>query len=100
MFLIMRKKNMSHPAFIIGALSFLCLLIGVFINAQNQAAGKDILIAAAVLGFVHWVWSIVDVFTNPNLDGRSRVFWRTLVIIVAPIGGMVYYMMKHKVVRM
>jgi len=95
-----RKKNMLHPAFIIGALAFLCLLVGVVINAHNHSAGKDILIAAVLLGFVHWVWSIVDVFTNPNLDERSRVFWRTLVIIVAPIGGMVYYMMKHRVVQM
>jgi hypothetical protein len=93
------KKNMLHPAFIIGVLSFLCLLIGVIINGQNHMAGKDILIAGVVLGFIHWVWSIVDVFTNHNLDSRSRVFWSTLVIIVAPIGGMLYYMMKSKVVR-
>jgi len=94
------KKNVFHPAFIIGAAGILCLLIGAIVNGQNHTAGKDILIVGVVLGFVHWVWSIVDVFTNPNLDERSRVFWRTLVIIVAPIGGMVYYMMKHKVVRM
>ena len=96
----MRKRNMLHPAFIIGALSFLCLLIGVVIKGQNQVAGKYIVIGGVILGFIHWVWSIVDVFTNPNMDARSRVFWRTLVIIVAPIGGMIYYMMKHKVVRM
>ena len=95
----MWKKSLLHPAFIIGALAYFCLLIGVVINGQNPTVGKDILIAVVVLGFVHWVWSIVDVFTNANLDQRSRVFWGVLVIIVAPIGGMVYYMMKHKVVR-
>jgi len=95
----MWKKNMFHPAFLIGVLAYICLLVGVVINTQNHTEGKDILIAAVVLGSIHWVWSIIDVFTNTHLDQRSKAFWRTLVIIAAPIGGMFYYMMKHKVVR-
>ena len=95
----MLKQNMFYPAFLIGVLSFLCFLIGVFVNSQNHTAAEYILIGGVVLGFIHWVWSIIDVFSNHNLDGRSRAFWITLVIIVPPVGGMMYYMMKHKVVR-
>lgn len=95
-----RKENMSHPSFVIGALSFLLLLVGVVIKSNGYRGGDYVIIASVILGFVHWIWSIADVAKNKRLDGRSRPFWLTMVVIIPPLGGMFYYMMRHKNVVM
>src|SRR4051812_10589888 len=95
------KKNMSHPNFIIGLVSIVGFLWGVILRANSMAAGDIVLAASALLGGIHWIWSITDVVRNPELRGREdRVFWLTLVIVVPPIMGMVYYMMRRKRVSM
>lgn len=91
------KNTITHPAFILGILSYLLLLIGVVLRADEFWLGKYLLIAAPVLGFVHWVWSMVSVLRDPRLKGtESRVVWLLVVIILAPIGGMLYFVMKRK----
>lgn len=92
---------MFHPSFIIGATSFLLLILGVvFKGGYNFDSGDYLILAGLVLGAVHWVWSSVDVFTNKELEPQSRMFWMILVLLIPPVGGMVYYMMKSKNVRM
>jgi hypothetical protein len=94
------KKNIKHPSFIIGALSFIMLLLGAAIQRTDVSTGHYVILASVVLGAIHWIWSIVDVAKSKHLDPRSRPFWLALVIIVAPVGGMIYYMMKTKNVAM
>ena len=94
------KKNMSHPNFIIGAFSFLLLLAGVLLSGNNFMFGGYMMAAAFALGFIHWIWSMVNVFTDHNLDKRSKMFWTIMVIILPPLGGMYYYAMKRKNVQM
>ena len=94
------KKNIKHPSFIIGALSYLVLVLGSIIMRSDIETGHYVILASVVLGAIHWVWSIADVSKSKHLDPRSRPFWIALVIIVAPIGGMIYYAMKTKNVAM
>lgn len=90
-----------HPNLLVGFFSFLMLLIGVILKGNNLGrTGNYLLIAAFGLGFIHWIWAIITVFINKELDERSRIFWMTLVVIMPPLGGMYYYLMKRKNVRM
>lgn len=93
------KQDMSHPAFIIGLVSYLLLLIGVVLKGNMVHWSNYVILSAFVFGAVHWVWAIVDVFSNQDLKGTpSRPMWLIVVIILAPLGGMLYYAMKHKLV--
>jgi hypothetical protein len=95
------KKNMKHPSFIIGVVSIIIMFIGIGSMANGYAEGNYIIVASIVLGGIHWIWSIVDVARDPNLrQGENRVFWLALVIVVPPLAGLVYYMMRRKRVSM
>ncbi|HVG14827.1 MAG TPA: PLDc N-terminal domain-containing protein [Chitinophagaceae bacterium] len=94
------KKNMKHPSFVIGALSFVLLLVGVVFKGGGYKVGDYLIIASVAFGFIHWIWSIADVAKSKHLDPRSRPFWLTMVVIIPPLGGMFYYMMKTKNVVM
>lgn len=94
------KKNMRHPNFIIGVTSLLLLIIGIVLRADGFAAGSWVVIAAVALGAIHWIWSVVDVITGYDLNPKSRVFWMIIVLLIPPLGGLYFYMMKRKNVSM
>jgi hypothetical protein len=94
------KKNTSHPSFIIGAISFLLFLVGVVLRSNSYVLGDRVILAAIVLGAIHWIWSITDVIGGYDLNPDSKSFWLILVMLIPPLGGMIYYMMKRKNVQM
>lgn len=94
------KKNIKHPSFIIGLISFFLFLLGVVLRGNGYAKGDIVILSAVVLGAVHWIWSIVDVVTGYDLRSESKTFWLILVMLVPPVGGMLYYMMKRKNISM
>lgn len=90
------KKNMHHPSFIIGAISFVLFLLGIVLRGNGYVDGDKIILSAIVLGAVHWIWSIIDVITGYDLNPDSKSFWLIIVMLIPPLGGMIYYMMKRK----
>jgi hypothetical protein len=52
------------------------------------------------LGALHWILSIEDVVKNNQLNLKSRPFWVIMVVIIPPIGGMLYYLMNEKNVQL
>jgi 4-hydroxybenzoate polyprenyltransferase len=92
-------KQTKHPNFILGIVSLLLLLMGVFMRMNGYRGGDYILIGSIALGGIHWIWSIIDVLRHQNNASQSRVLWAILVIIVPPVGGLLYYSMS-KTVRM
>lgn len=94
------KKNMGHPAFIIGAVSFVLFLFGVVLRGNNVVFGDKIILFAIILGAIHWIWTVVGVLTGYDLNPASKSFWLILVMLIPPLGGMIYYMMKRKNVSM
>lgn len=90
------KKNTHHPNFIIGLISFVLFITGVVLRANSYLYGDIVLISAVSLGAIHWIWGIIDVTTGFDLNADSKIFWLILVMLIPPIGGMVYYMMKRK----
>lgn len=94
------KKNIRHPSFIIGATSFILFLLGIVLRGNGFVAGDKIVLSAIILGAIHWIWSIIDVITGYDLNPGSKSFWLILVMLIPPLGGMIYYLMKRKNVSM
>ena len=94
------KKDIRHPSFIIGCISFFLFLLGVVFRGNSFVLGDKLIIGAIVLGAIHWIWSIIDVISGYDLNPGSRSFWLILVMLIPPLGGMIYYMMKRKNVAM
>jgi hypothetical protein len=92
-------KQTTHPNFILGIISLILLFVGVGVYRSGTMNGTWIWVAAAALGGIHWIWSIIDVFRQQNLASQSRVLWGILVVAIPPIGGLLYYAMS-KTVRM
>jgi hypothetical protein len=90
-------NSIRHPNFIIGMISFILLFFGIGLLANGYAGGDYVLGAAVLLGAIHWIWSIIDVIKDYRTNIRSensRIIWVILVIIIPPIGGMLYYVMS------
>jgi hypothetical protein len=94
------KKNMKHPSFIIGLLSFILFILGVLLKGNGYVKGDLVILSAIVLGAVHWLWAMVDVINGYDLKSGSKIFWLILVMLIPPLGGMIYYMMKRKNISM
>ncbi|HEX2608114.1 MAG TPA: PLDc N-terminal domain-containing protein [Flavisolibacter sp.] len=94
-------KNTRHPNFILGLISFVIFLIGIVLRANAYEGGDYVIGAGIVLGAIHWIWAITDVLKDYRVRSASenRIIWVILVIIIPPIGGMLYYAMS-KTVRM
>ena len=90
------KKNTRHPSFIIGAISFGLFLLGVILRGNGYVKGDMIILSAMILGAIHWIWSMIDVITGYDLNPGSNTFWLILVMLIPPLGVMIYYMMKRK----
>jgi hypothetical protein len=94
------KENMRHPNFIVGAMSFIILLTGVVVKGNKYRIGDYMIMLSVALGGLHWMWSIIDVVKNHQINAKSRPFWIIVVLIIPPVGGMIYYMMREKNVRL
>jgi hypothetical protein len=92
-------KQTTHPNFILGLVSLVLIFVGIGLKFYSYRSGDAVLIGAAVLGGIHWIWSIIDVFRHQTTRSQSRVFWIILVVAIPPIGGLVYYA-SSKTVRM
>jgi Phospholipase_D-nuclease N-terminal len=90
------RSNTHHPSFIIGAISFVLFLGGAVLRADGIVWAFYIVLMAVLFGAVHWVWSLYDVFHNRHFIGESRIFWFIVVLLIPPLGGMLYYLMKKK----
>ena len=90
---------MTHPNFVAGLLSYLLFLIGVVLQIYNSDLGLQFIFGSIILGGIHWIGSLIDVCTDPELkrDEQSRFLWLAIVIMIPPIAGMMYYMMNRKI---
>ncbi|RYF81106.1 MAG: hypothetical protein EON98_12775 [Chitinophagaceae bacterium] len=92
------ERNMTHPNFFIGLISYLLLLTGVVVIANERETGKIVILTSILLGAIHWVGSMISVWEDGKLktDETKRYFWLSLVIMIPPIAGMLYYMTEKR----
>jgi succinate dehydrogenase hydrophobic anchor subunit len=89
------NNALKQPNLILGLISFFTLIFSVGLRANRlNSAGDVFFILTLVIGFVHWVWAIIDVLreyrSNKEKEDRN-IIWVIFVIIVPPIGGIMYY---------
>lgn len=91
----------KHANLWLGLFSFLLLIVGVGLRANRlNDVGNIVLISSIVLGGVHWIWSVIDVMRDYNAEKarqNKNIIWVILVIIVAPVGGILYYAFNKNV---
>jgi hypothetical protein len=92
------KRNIIHPNFIIGMISYVLLLAGVVLNANSLEASQTLMIVSVLLGGVHWFRSVIDVRSDPAFKSNDakQYFWFALIIMIPPLAGMMYYMIHDK----
>jgi hypothetical protein len=89
------KGFRKHPNLILGIVTFITLILAVGLKANRfNEIGDIVLISTFILGGIHWVWSVIDVLkdyrTNKASENRN-IIWVILVLIVPPVGGVLYY---------
>lgn len=89
------RNYQKHPNLLLGLVSFVVfiLAIGLRANRQNEV-GDVLLIAAFIMGAVHWAWAVLDVlreYRTDKLSENRNLIWVILVCAVPPVGGIVYY---------
>lgn len=89
------RNYQKHPNLWLGLFTFFLLILSVGLRAnQHNEVGDILLISSFVLGGVHWIWSIIDVMRDYRAEKareNKNIIWVILVIIVAPVGGILYY---------
>jgi hypothetical protein len=93
-------KNAKHPAFIIGIVSIILLIIGSVVKAGGYRMGTYIVFGAVALGAIHWIWSIIDVATRSDMKPFQKRFWLIAVVAAPAIGAMIFYIMHQKTNRL
>jgi hypothetical protein len=84
-------KRTHHPNFILGIASLLAMLIAVVLKYNGFRGADYVMIGAVAMGAIHWIWSIIDVLGHQTSRSQSRVFWIILIIVIPPVGGLLYY---------
>ena len=89
---------MIHPNFIMGLISYLALLTGVIMFANDIEAGKALIVGSIMLGGLHWLVSVINVSRDHLMKQNQGLwyFWFATVLIIPPMGGMIYYMVNNK----
>lgn len=81
-----------------GLISYLALLTGVIMFANDIEAGKSLIVGSILLGGLHWLVSVVNVSRDQLMKKNQGLwyFWFATVLIIPPMGGMIYYMVNNK----
>lgn len=89
------KNTLKQPNLILGLVSFFTLILSVGFRANRlNAVGDALFISTLVIGFVHWVWAVIDVlkhYRTQKANEDRNIIWVILVTIVPPVGGIMYY---------
>ena len=51
-----------------------------------------------ILGFVLWIWAVIDCTTNDYLPGNDKIVWILVVVLAGVVGAIIYYFIARKAV--
>jgi hypothetical protein len=94
-------KNIWHPNFTLGLLVNIPLFITAILVGNGNESAKSLAIITLLLAGIHWIWSMRDALTDRTLKNKEadNYFWFSLILLIPPIAGMMYYMIHDKRVR-
>lgn len=90
------ERNRLNPNFILGLISYIIFHLGIVLNAYDMVVGKNFMFASFLFGFIHWLVSLIHVWTDNKLKKKEtkRYFWLSVVIMIPPVAGMLYYLIE------
>ena len=51
-----------------------------------------------ILGFVLWIWAVIDCATNDYLPGNDKIVWILVVVLAGVVGAIIYYFIARKAI--
>lgn len=69
----------------------LIFTIGLFIRPRNETAKNFFLVTGAVIGFIFYLKTFLQVIRSHSLSQQRKIFWM-VVIICVPIAGNLLYL--------
>ncbi len=49
----------------------------------------------SILGFVFWVWMLVDCLVNEPSEGNDKLVWVVVIIFTNVIGAVIYFLVRR-----
>lgn len=89
-------RNSLKPAFILGIVSHLVLFLGIAMKSFEHELSNYVIFSSFILGGIFWIWSIILVVNDPNLQKYQKSFWAILVVSVPMFGGLIYQIMQQR----
>ena len=61
-------------------------------DAVNWGIGPFVifLIGLGLIGFVIWLWALMDAIRNPALDDTMRIVWALVIVLTGIVGVSLY----------
>lgn len=94
-------KNTRHPNFFLGLITIILALIGIGAKANGYGVGQNVLVAAVIVGAIHYLWAIIDLIGRHDMKPFQKRFWLIAIVAVPVMGSMVFYVLhqaKDKIV--
>jgi hypothetical protein len=88
-------RNYFKPAFIFGLISHLVLILGIAMKSYEHEYANYLIFGSFILGGIFWIWSIILVLNDQNLQGFQKSFWSIVVVSVPMFGGFIYQIMQQ-----
>ncbi len=89
-------RNSLKPAFILGIVSHLILFLGIALKSFEHPISNYVIFGSFVLGGIFWIWSIIQVINDSNLQRYQKNFWAIVVVSVPMFGGLIYQIMQQR----
>jgi cytochrome c oxidase assembly factor CtaG len=48
-----------------------------------------------LLGFLFWVWMLVDCATNEPSEGNNKVVWILVIVLLHFLGALIYFIFRR-----
>ncbi|MBD1919355.1 PLDc N-terminal domain-containing protein [Leptolyngbya sp. FACHB-60] len=49
----------------------------------------------ALLGFLFWLWVLIDCATHESSDGNTKIVWVLIILFANGIGALIYFFFRR-----
>lgn len=76
------------------ALGALLFAIGLFVPFSYYYLRATLLIAGAALGFLFYLYTLIEVLKSKSLRQSRKIFWMVVIVCVPVFGNLIYIVMQ------
>ena len=67
-------------------------------RGENNVIAVLLPLGLAIFGF--WIWMFVDALRNKRLTPHDRKWWAIVLVVLRPVGALLYYFKQYRVRRL